>query len=40
MDVVAAVSARTWAAIRAALADALGEDVDDDYLVEDELIAE
>ena len=37
-DPVAAVSARTWEAIREALAEALGEVVDDDYLVEDELI--
>jgi hypothetical protein len=37
---VAAVSARRWDAIRAALADALGEEVDDNYFVEDELLAE
>jgi len=39
-DAVVAVCAHTWDAIRVALADALGEEVDDNYLVEDELLAE
>ena len=39
IDVVAAVSAQTWDAIRTALTRVLGE-ADDTYLVEDEVVAE